>query len=136
MSQQNFLPGNDAFAATAAPDGRYGAFFDDDGESAYFYALDLDSDDLILDAVRVYDAVRYPHRKRHSSLSIEWSPSGRQCALLLDGMPQAAFDFEVRRGFSRNNDPVPVRPGRNSWPASDHTWSDAAVDWLDLRKSA
>jgi len=75
MSQQNFLPGNDAFAATAAPDGRYGAFFDDDGESAYFYALDLDSDDLILDAVRVYDAVRYPHRKRHSSLSIEWSSS-------------------------------------------------------------
>jgi hypothetical protein len=136
MARQNFLPGNDAFAATAAPDGRYGAFFDDDGESAYFYALDLDSDDLILDAVRVYEVARYPHRKRHSTLSIEWSPDGRKCALLLDGTPQAAFDFEARRGYSRNNDPVPVRPSRNSWPSSDHTWSDAVVDWLDIRRTA
>ena len=56
MAHQSFLPGNDLFAATAAPDGRYGAFFDDDGQSAYFYALDLDSDDLILDAIHVYDA--------------------------------------------------------------------------------
>lgn len=136
MALQSFLPGNDSFAATAAPDGRYGAFFDDDGESAYFYALDLDSDDLILDAVRVYDAIRYPHRKRHSSLAIEWSPDGRKCALLLDGVPQAAFDFEAKRGFSRNRLPAPYRPGRNSWPASDHAWSDAVVDWLDLRKSA
>jgi hypothetical protein len=136
MAQQTFLPGSDAFAATAAPDGRYGAFFDDDGESAYFYALDLDSDDLILDAVRVYDTFRHPHRRRHASLSIEWSPNGRKCALLLDGMPQAAFDFEARRGFSRKGLQSSVRPSRNSWPASDHTWSDAVVDWLDLRKSA
>jgi hypothetical protein len=136
MARQNFLPGSDLFAATAAPDGRYGAFFDDDGESAYFYALDLDSDDLILDAVRVYDARGRAGRKRHSSLAIVWSPNGRKCALLLDGAPEAAFDFEAQRGFSHNSGPAPVRPGRNSWPAADHTWSDAAIDWLDLRKSA
>jgi hypothetical protein len=136
MAQQSFLPGSDSFAATAAPDGRYGAFFDDDGESAHFYALDLDSDDLILDAVRVYDKARYPHRSRHTSLSIEWSPDGRKCALLLDGVPQAAFDFEVQQGFSRTSLPAPIRPSRNSWPASDHAWSDTVVDWLDLRKSA
>jgi hypothetical protein len=81
MAHQSFLPGNDLFAATAAPDGRYGAFFDDDGESAYFYALDLDSDDLILDAIHVYDAASFPNRKRHASLSIIWSPDGHQCAL-------------------------------------------------------
>ncbi|HUB20649.1 MAG TPA: DUF2251 domain-containing protein [Acidobacteriaceae bacterium] len=136
MAQQSFLPGNDLFAATAAPDGRYGAFFDDDGESAFFYALDLDSDDLILDAVHVYDAASHPQRKRHSSLSIEWSPDGRKCALVLDGVPQAAFDFEAQRGFSRNQRPTPMRPGRNSWPATDHTWHDDAVDWLQLPKSA
>ena len=136
MAQHRFLPGNDAFAATAAPDGRFGAFFDDDGESAYFYALDLDSDDLILDAVRVYDSFRHPHRKRHASLSIEWSPDGRKCALLLDGVPEAAFDFEARRGFSRKGLISSVRPSRNSWPASDHSWSESVVDWLDLRKSA
>jgi hypothetical protein len=136
MAQQTFLPGNDAFTATAAPDGRFGAFFDDDGESAYFYALDLDSDDLILDAVRVYDTTRTPNRKRHTKLSIEWSPDGHKCALLLDGIPEAAFDFQACRGFSRKGLPSAVRPTRNSWPASDHAWSEAIVDWLDLRKSA
>jgi hypothetical protein len=136
MAQQIFLPGNDLFAATAAPDGRYGAFFDDDGEAAYFYALDLDSDDLILDAVHVYDAANRPRHRRHASLSIVWSPDGHKCALLLDGAPQAAFDFEARRGFSRTRLQAPVRHNRSSWPASDHSWSDDAVDWLDLRKSA
>lgn len=136
MAQQTFLPGNDAFAATAAPDGRFGAFFDDDGEAAYFYALDLDSDDLILDAVLVYAMPRAARSRRHTSLSIEWSPDGHKCALLLDGVPQAAFDFEAQRGFSRNRLPAPGRPGRTSWPASDHAWSETAVDWLDLRKSA
>lgn len=136
MARQTFQPGSDSFAATAAPDGRFGAFFDDDGESAYFYALDLDSDDLILDAVRVYDTTRHVHRKRHASLSIEWSPDGSKCALLLDGVPEAAFDFETRRGFSRRGLPSSVRPSRNSWPASDHSWSETVVDWLDLRKSA
>jgi hypothetical protein len=136
MAQQIFLPGNDNFAATAAPDGRYGAFFDDDGESAWFYALDLDSDDLILDAVHVYNAATFPARRRHTSLSIVWSLDGRKCALLLDGEPQAAFDFNAQRGFSRTRGPAPVRHNRCGWPTSDHAWSDAAVDWLDLRKSA
>ncbi|HEY1500724.1 MAG TPA: DUF2251 domain-containing protein [Acidobacteriaceae bacterium] len=136
MARQTFLPGNDLFAATAAPDGRYGAFFDDDGESAYFYALDLDSDDLILDAVHVYDAISYPLRKRHPSLSIVWSPDGHKCALLLDGQPRAAFDFEAHRGYSRSRMPASGRPASGSWPPSDHAWSDAAIDWLDIRKSA
>jgi hypothetical protein len=139
MARQTFLPGSDLFTATAAPDGRYGAFFDDDGDTACFYALDLDSDDLILDAVHVYDASGYSSRKRHTSLSIVWSPDGHKCALLLDGLPQAAFDFEARRGYARTQ----VRPSartarqaRGSWPLSDHAWSDDAIDWLDLRKSA
>jgi hypothetical protein len=136
MAKQTFFPGNDLFAATAAPDGRYGAFFDDDGESAFFYALDLDSDDLILDSVHVYDAARSSHRKRHTSLSIVWSPDGHKCALLLDGEPQAAFDFTAQRGFSRTRGTTSVRQARGIWPTSDHAWSDDAIDWLDLRKSA
>jgi len=136
MAKQTFLPGNDSFAATAAPDGRYGAFFDDDGESAYFYALDLDSDDLILDAVHVYNVASMTGRKRHTSLSILWSPDGRKCALLLDGEPQAAFDFEAKRGFGRTSQPRRPEHVRGSWRNIDHRWSDSAVDWLELRKSA
>jgi hypothetical protein len=137
MAQQTFLPGNDSFAATAAPDGRFGAFFDDDGESAWFYALDLDSDDLILDAVHVYDANAMGARRRHTALSIVWSPDGHKCALLLDGLPRAAFDFEARRGVTHST----IHPGgpehvRGLWRNRDHRWSDSAVDWLDLRKSA
>jgi len=137
MAHQTFLPGNDSFAATAAPDGRYGAFFDDDGESAFFYALDLDSDELILDAVHVYDVAAIAGRKRHTSLDIVWSPDGHKCALLLDGRPRAAFDFEARRGFTHSI----MHPGgpehvRGLWRNPDHRWSDSAIDWLELRKSA
>ena len=32
-------------------------------------------------------------------LSIVWSPDGHKCALLLDGHPQAAFDFIAQRGY-------------------------------------
>lgn len=136
MAQQTFLPGTDSFAATAAPDGRYGAFFDDDGESAFFYALDLDSDDLILDAVHVYDAAALVNRRRHSSLAIVWSPDGHKCALLLDGYPQAAFDFPAQRGFSRAHPTNSPGHARGSWRNSDHRWSETAVSWLGLRRSA
>jgi hypothetical protein len=56
--------------------------------------------------------------------------------LLIDGEPQAAFDFEIQRGFSRTRVATPIRKSRGSWPASDHDWSDAAIAWLDLRRTA
>jgi hypothetical protein len=136
MAQQSFQPGRNVFVVNDSPCGPYSAFFDDDGEAGYFYAVDLTSDNLILDVVPVYEAASASAPNRESSLSIVWSADGQKCALLIDGLPQAAFDFAARRGFTRTRVPITFRGDRSSWPNSDHRWSDTAVAWLGIRRSA
>jgi hypothetical protein len=40
MPEQPFKPGDKAFLASDCPTRPYGAVFEDDGETEYFYALD------------------------------------------------------------------------------------------------
>jgi hypothetical protein len=56
---------------------------------------------------------------------IVWSPDQRRVALLLDGVPHAAFDFESSRAFCRSN-----FPERSSWSSAGHAWDEHAVDFL------
>ncbi len=136
-SQQTFRPGPNVFVVNDSPVGPYSAFFDDDGEAGYFYAVDLACDSLILDVLPVYDMRIARGQKRPSALSIVWSLDGQKCALLINGLPQAAFDFAAQRGYSRARMTRPAEEhNRGTWAASDHSWSDAAVGWLQLRKSA
>lgn len=135
--QQTFRPGRNVFVVNDSPTGPYSAFFDDDGEAGYFYAVDLACDSLILDVLPVYDLRIAKGQKRPSSLSIVWSADGQKCALLINGTPHAAFDFAAQRGYSRARlTREPPEHHRSTWPASDHAWSDAAVSWLRLRKTA
>jgi hypothetical protein len=136
MAPQIFQPGRNVFVVDDSPRGPYSAFFDDDGETGYFYAVDLASDNLILDVVHVYEAANILERNRNLSLSIVWSGDGQKCALLINDSPQAAFDFAAQRGFSRTRPPKTFRQKRGSWRNSDHSWSEAAVAWLGIRKSA
>lgn len=135
--QQTFRPGRNVFVVNDSPTGPYSAFFDDDGEAGYFYAVDLACDSLILDVLPVYDLRIAKGQKRPASLSIVWSPDGQKCALLINGTPHAAFDFAAQRGYSRSRMArQPEGHSRGTWPAADHSWSDAAVSWLQLRKTA
>ena len=135
-SQRTFRPGRNVFVVNDSPAGPYSAFFDDDGEAGYFYAVDLTSDNLILDVLPVYE-VRSTPGGRPSSLSIVWSADGQKCALLINGMPCAAFDFAAQRGYSRARMTLPADHRQHRvWAESDQTWSDTAVAWLRLRKSA
>lgn len=136
-SQQTFRPGRNVFVVNDSPVGPYSAFFDDDGEAGYFYAVDLACDALILDVLPVYDLRIAKGQKRPSSLSIVWAPDGQKCALLINGHPHAAFDFAAQRGYSRARTArEPEEPRGGTWPPSDHAWSDSAVAWLRIRKIA
>jgi hypothetical protein len=136
MAQQTFHPGRNVFVVNDSPGGPYSAFFDDDGEAGYFYAVDLTADNLILDVLPIYDVRSAPDRLRRASLSIVWSPDGQKCALLINGNPHAVFDFAARRGYSRAPMPRTFQQKRGIWPSTDHAWSDDAVAWLGIRKSA
>ena len=133
MEGHTFQVGSDVFVAQDAPDGRHSAFFEDDGETGYFYAVDLrPPDNTILDAVHIYNVANVVDRDRPSTLSIVWSEDGAKCALLINGYPHAAFDFAAKRGYCRTNFPNFPNKAERSWAESDHSWSDEAVAWLGL----
>lgn len=133
MNEQTFQVGSDVFVAEDAPAGRYSAFFEDDGETGYFYAVDPSRlDDMILDAVHIYNVANVVDRDRPSTLRIVWSADGTKCALLINAYPHAVFDFAAKRGYCRTNFPNFPDPVESRWSKSDHGWSDAAVVWLGL----
>ena len=135
MSGQTFQVGSEVLVAQDSPDVRYSAFFEDDCAAGYFYALDLSRpDDMILDAVHIYNVKNIVDRDRPSMLCIVWSAEGEKCALLINGYPQAAFDFVAKRGYCRTNFPNLSHPGKDGCLRSAHSWSDDAVAWLDSEK--
>jgi hypothetical protein len=125
--------GTPIIVAQDSPNGRYSAFFEDEGETGYFYAIDFSrSGDTIVDAVNIYNVSNVVDRDRPSQVKILWSEDGTKCALLINEHPHAAFDFVARRGYCRTNFPNFKNPEDGSWVTADHTWSHAAVSWLTL----
>jgi len=131
MEEHAFQPGDKSFAAEDSSKGQYSAVFEDDGDTGYFYAVDLTrTDKMILDAVHIYDVANVVDKDRPSTLKIVWADDGLKCALLINGYPHAVFDFVAQRGFCRTNFPNFPSRSEGCWPQSDHTWSDEVVAWL------
>ncbi len=131
MSEQTFKPGDRRSFGSDSPTHPNSAFFEDDGETGYFYALDLArSDNMIVDAVQIYNVANVSDRERDSSISIRWSADGMKCALLINDYPHAAFDFTAKRGYCRTNFPNLPNSPSDCWDSSDHHWSDDAIAWL------
>ena len=131
MEEHTFQPGDKSFAAEDSSKGQYSAVFEDDGETGYFYAVDLTRPDkMILDAVHIYNVGTVVDKDRPSTLAIVWSEDGLKCALLINDYAHAAFDFAERRGFCRTNFPNSPNREEGCWSQPDHRWSDDAVAWL------
>jgi len=128
-------PGNEMVLSDESPTSPCGVTFEDDGETGYFYALDLgrrSGDNQIVDALHLYDANQVVDRDRPSMVSILWSSDGMKSCLLINRYPHAVFDFSGRRGYSRNNYPITPSPEDTSWLTSNHEWDDAALQGFDL----
>jgi hypothetical protein len=131
VDEQTFRVGAKVLLPSDAPGGRYSTFFEDDGETAYFYALDLTrSSDLIVDAVHIYNVASVVDRDRPSVVTIVWSADESKCALLINDYPHAVFDFTAKRGYCRTNFPNFPDSPEEGWRTSDHSWSDNAASWL------
>ncbi len=131
MSSERLMVGSQIIFPCDSPDGRHSAFFEDEGETGYFYALDLlRTHNMILDAVHIYNVANVVDRDKPSQVEIVWSADGLKCALLINDYPHAAFDFSERRGYCRKNFPNFKNPKDGSWITADHSWSDEAIAWL------
>ncbi len=134
MVQVTLCVGTDAFVPSDPPNGRWSCVFEDDGETGYFYACDLQRPNKnILDAVHVYNVSNVVDRDLLSTVQIVWSTDGSKCALLINQYAHAVFDFIAKRGHCRTNFPnFPENPD-SDWLAADHAWSDEAASWIQAR---
>jgi len=108
MQEQEITPGEEAFVESFSPENRYGVVFEDDGETAYFYAVEKDEEGgglKILDALHIYEDDGMGEGK--SKLMIVWSKDWMKCALVLDGYCHAIFDFAAQGGYNINEFPPP-----------------------------
>ena len=115
MQEQTLIRGSDLFIESFSPENRFGVVFEDDGDTAYFYAIEKDpsgGDQRILDALHIYEVDEDPEPKPKAdnapaTLMIVWSKDWLKCALVLDGYCQAFFDFEAQGGYNINEFPPP-----------------------------
>jgi hypothetical protein len=127
VEEVTFQPGDLTIFASDSFVEPYSAFFEDDGDTGYFYACDrLRADDSIVDAVHIYNVANVTDRQKPSTLIIVWSEDCLKCALLINRYPHAIFDFAAKRGYCRTNYPN-FRAHDGKWAGEDHSWSDEAM---------
>jgi len=122
---RNIWVGEPGHVQGNAPEGRYSAVFEDDGETGYFYALDLGAaEQPIQNAVQIYNVARVSDKHLPSEVKIGWSQDNAKVALLINDYPHAVFDFASKRGFCRSGFPPPAHS--SGW--SGHVWSDDSLE--------
>jgi hypothetical protein len=106
-----------------APAGPFSAVFTDDGETGYFFALDMTAEDnKVRDGLHVYNVSGVADNDKVAHLHIGWSDDARKVVLLINGVPQAVFDFDAQRGYCQTGYPPPAADG--AWPQETHAWSE------------
>jgi hypothetical protein len=126
-AEEQFLVGKDAYVSSKSPTTAYGAFFEDDGDTGYFYGMDLSREaNQVLDALHIYNVASVVDKEKPSVARIEWSDDGSKAALFINGYAHAVFDFSGKRGYCRTNFPSPDR----KWTSFGHEWSETALEWF------
>jgi hypothetical protein len=126
IAEKEIRAGESVVIEGASPTPPFAVVFEDDGTTAYFYALDASrSDNPILDAMHIYNATAVTDKSIPSKVQIVWSQDDRKAALLINRYPHAIFDFSAKRGYCRSGFPPPAK---NGWTEHDHKWDDKAQE--------
>lgn len=126
VAEQEIQIGEAAVIEGASPTPPFVVIFEDDGETGYFYALDMSHEDNpIVDALHIYNAASVTDRHLPAKVELVWSLDDKKAALLINEHPHAIFDFEARRGYCRTGFPPPAKA---DWTQHGHEWDDKAQD--------
>ncbi|MCL2220298.1 MAG: DUF2251 domain-containing protein [Chitinispirillia bacterium] len=96
--------------------------FEDDKKTGYFYALDSNYEQLIIDARHIYDVKAVTDRNIPSEIVIAWSKDGNSAILFINNYPHAVMDFDNKHGFCRSG--FPPRPHNSPWSVKGHEWDE------------
>jgi hypothetical protein len=125
VAEQEITVGTPATIEGLSPSAYYGVVFEDDGTTAYLYALDFSREKQpIVDSLLIYNVEQVTDGEKPSLVQLVWSLDGRKAAVLINDRPHAVFDFEARRGYCRTNFPPPDR----RWTEHGHEWDEKALD--------
>jgi len=124
VMERTLMIGTPTVLEVDAPIAPYKVVFEDDGETGYFYAVDMSrpQESQILDAVSIYSVADVTRRSKAATVRVRWSRDGKRAALFLNSEPQAVFDFGAKRGYARSN-----FPSTSTWSVAGHAWSDSAI---------
>lgn len=81
--------------------------FEDDGDSGYFYAIDTQQKEAIVDSLHIYNVAAVEQKQIERKLQICWSEDGYFALLLINDYPHAAFDFKQLIAYNHNQFPQP-----------------------------
>jgi len=124
-AEETFLVGDETFVGSKSPTTQYAVFFEDDGDTGYFYGLDTSIEtNQILDALHIYNVAAVVDKEKPSVAQIEWSEDGLKAALFINGYAHAVIDFADKRAYCRTNFPLP----EEKWTSFGHEWSDTALE--------
>ncbi|HLI91977.1 MAG TPA: DUF2251 domain-containing protein [Puia sp.] len=108
MQEKDWVPAEDLFIESFSPENAYGVVFEDDGDTAYFYAVEKDAEGAgmrVLDALHIWD--KDCGTAEPGLLQIVWSGDWLKAALVIGGRCHALFDFEAHGGYNVNEFPPP-----------------------------
>ena len=126
LKEEAFVIGEDTFVESSASENNYAVVFEDDTETGYFYALEIDKnsgEQKILDALHIYESTTTPARGKAGSIKIIWSTDWQRCALILNNYCHAIFDFENHGGYNRDGFPPP----NEIWTKGERELTDGMV---------
>ena len=103
--EEIYTVGQDSFFESVFRTNRFGVTFEDDLTTEYFYAVDLDRDLQVLDALHIYNVYDVIDKDKPSKIQIAWSDDGLVASLLINNYCHAIFDFEIKAGYCRNGFP-------------------------------
>ena len=126
LKEEHFIAGEEMFIESSSSENKYAVVFEDDGETGYFYALSVnktDGEQIVLDALHVYEAADIDDDHKSGVARILWSSDWLRCALLINRYCYAVFDFANRGGYCRSAFPPP----NDIWTKGERTLTDEMV---------
>lgn len=131
LARETLMAGEEIVVECPAPEGTFSVVFEDDGETGYFYALDMALEgNPICDALHIYTVENVADRHLPSTLEIGWSDDRKKAMLIINDFPHAVFDFVAKRGYCRSAFPPPSPEG--IWSLQGHAWEDAVLSLFDV----